>query len=49
MVRCQDRPHSLSEGVFMDADEASPVEGAERMLPTVIVADLRLHSADRDS
>ena len=52
-----DRHHSLSEGirglletvfstVFMVADEVSLVEGARRLRPSVIVADLSLAPGD---
>ena len=56
-VLLADRHHGLSEGihgllesvfstVFMVADEASVVEGAQRLRPAVIVADLSLAPGD---
>jgi DNA-binding NarL/FixJ family response regulator len=56
-VLLADRHHSLTEGVrglletafstvFMVADEASLVEGAQRLQPSVIVADLSLAPGD---
>jgi len=56
-VLLADRHHSLTEGVrglletvfstvFMVADEASLIEGAQHLRPSVIVADLSLARGD---